>query len=424
MRKKLTPAFVRDVAPTSIQNEKDASEKEKKLGAHVVYWDTEQRGFGLLVLPSRQKRYIVQYRLAGRSTRMTFKPGLTLTEARKEAKAKLGEVAKGVDPMARRRRQEGAASNTLKAIAEEYFKREGDKLRSAEWRKAAFERLIYPALGARQIDTIKRSEIVRFLDKIEDERGPQMAHKALAFLSKLFNWHASRDDDFLTPIRRGMGRIKTKERARDRVLSDDELRAIWRAAEAAEGPFGRFIRFTLLTATRRNEAAMMERNEILPGGDWIIPAARMKTKQEHVVPLSPAARAILDAMPNVGRYVFTTSGRRPINGFSKLKAQFDAMVLAELRKQEPEATLPRWTLHDLRRTARSLMSRAGIHPDIAERCLAHTMAGVRGTYDRHAYRDEKALAFEKLAALVERIVNPADNVASLDERRAARKGVS
>lgn len=91
-----------------------------------------------------------------------------------------------------------------------------------------------------------------------------MAQTALAFLSKLFNWHASKDDDFVTPIRRGMGRTKTKETARDRVLSDDELRAIWRAAEATEGPFGRFIRFTLLTAARRSEAADMVREELLP----------------------------------------------------------------------------------------------------------------------------------------------------------------
>src|SRR5262249_25141570 len=140
---------------------------------------------------------------------------------RKEAKGKLGEVARGGYPMAERRRQEGG---TLKAIAEAYFKREGGKLRSVDARKATFRRLIYPALGPRQIDTIKRSEIVRFLDKVEDERGPQMAHAVLAFLSKLFNWHASRDDDFLTPIRRGMGRVKTKETARARVLNDDELR--------------------------------------------------------------------------------------------------------------------------------------------------------------------------------------------------------
>src|SRR5258706_15611348 len=158
MRQKLTPAFVRDAKPAA---------------TNQIYWDTELRGFGLLVLPSGQRRYVVQYRLAGRSTRMTFKPGLTLMEARKEAKAGLGAVAKGGDPLAERRRQEGAATNTFKAITEEYLKREGGKLRSADVRKATFERLVFPVLGSRQIDGIKRSEIVRLLDKIEDQNGPQ-----------------------------------------------------------------------------------------------------------------------------------------------------------------------------------------------------------------------------------------------------------
>jgi len=408
MRKKLTPAFVRDVTPASIQDDKDASENEKKSGAHVVIWDTEQRGFGLLVLPSSEKRYVVQYRAAGKSRRMTFKPGLRLSEARKEAKAVVGAVAKGGDPMAERRRQEGAATNTLKAIAEEYFKREGDKLRSAEWRKAAFERLIYPALGTRQIDTIKRSEIVRFLDKVEDERGPSMAHLALAFLSRVFNWHASRDDDFLSPIRRGMGRIKPSEHARERVLTDDELRAVWQAAEGTSGPFGHYVQFLLLTATRRNEAAGMKREE-LSNGDWVVPAERveggkgMKGKREHVVPLSPAAKAIVDGMPMLGPFVFTTSGRHPINGFSYYKRAFDKAC-----------GVTGWRLHDLRRTARSLMSRAGVNADVAERCLAHKIGGVRGVYDRYAYHAEKKHAFEALASSIAHIVNPpADNVVTL-----------
>jgi integrase len=391
----------------------------------VVYWDTEQRGLGLLVLPSGEKRYVIQYRAAGRSRRLTFKPGLTLTEARKEAKARLGDVARGKDPLAERRRQQGETTNTLKAITEEYLKREGGKLRSAGARKATFERLVFPVLGDRQIDSIKRSEIVRFLDKVEDERGPHMAQLSFAFLSKLMNWHASRDDDFLSPIRRGMGRIKPGEHARDRVLNDGELRVIWRAAESTPGPFGRYVRFLLLTATRRNEAADISRDE-LSSGDWIIPAERMKGKREHLVPLSSAAKVIIDRMPNFGKTssVFTTDGRGPIRGFTRFKAKLDDAVLAELRKRDPKAhPLPNWTLHDLRRTARSLMSRAGVNADVAERCLAHTIGGVRGVYDRYAYRDEKAHAFEALATLIDRIVNPpADNVTSLDERRA--RGVS
>jgi integrase len=402
MRQKLTPAFVRDAKPAD---------------TNQIYWDTEQRGFGLLILLSGQKRYVVQYRVAGRSTRMTFKPGLTLTEARKEAKAVLGAIAKGKDPLAERRRQESAATHTLEAITKEYFAREGKNLRSANHRLAAFERLIFPVLGSRQIDTIKRSEIVRLLDKIEDERGPSMAHVALGFLSRVFNWHASRDDDFLSPIRRGMGRIKPSEHARERVLTDDELRAVWRTAEATAGPFGHYVRFLLLTATRRDEASGMRRGE-MSNCDWIIPAERteggkgMKGKREHVVPLSLAAKAIVDDMPTLGPFVFTASGRHPISSFSYYKRALDKMC-----------GVTGWRLHDLRRTARSLMSRAGVNADIAERCLAHKIGGVRGTYDRYAYYDEKKHAFEALASIIDRIVNPpADNVMSLDERRA--RGVS
>jgi integrase len=129
-------------------------------------------------------------------------------------------------------------------------------------------------------------------------------------------------------------------------------------------------------------------------------------------------------MPQLGPHVFTTGGKTPICGFSKFKAALDAKVLAELRKQEPEATLPRWTLHDLRRTARSLMSRAGVNTDIAERCLAHVLGGVRGVYDRYAYYDEKKHAFEALAALVERIVNPpADNVVPMMRAQNQEPGV-
>lgn len=164
----------------------------------------------------------------------------------------------------------------------------------------------------------------------------------------------------------------------------------------------------------------MRRSEVV-GEEWAIPQERYKTGLELVLPLSPAARAVLDRVPKVGKsgFVFTTDGKRPISGFSKFKRTFDADMLVALRKQDPEVTMPRWTLHDLRRTARSLMSRAGVPSDHAERCLGHILPSVRGTYDRYEYMAEKKRAFEALAALVDRIINPPrDNVAPLDERRA------
>jgi integrase len=194
-----------------------------------------------------------------------------------------------------------------------------------------------------------------------------------------------------------MARTKPSERARDRILSDEELRAVWIQAES-NGVFGALVRFILLTASRRNEAAGLPWSEISEG-DWTLPAARNKTKVDLVRPLSQAGLAVLAERPRIGPYVFSTDGRTSVSGYSKFKRAFDKAL-----------PLPRWTLHDLRRTARSLMSKAGVPSDHAERCLGHVIGGIRGVYDRHEYRDEKARSFEALAAQIERIVSPQPNI--------------
>jgi integrase len=349
---------------------------------------------------------------------MHFRRGLSLEEARKQARGVIGAVAKDRDPLAERRKEDAEASNTLKSIAEEYLAREAGRLRSIDQRRACLERLIYPRFGSRQIDGIRRSEIVKLLDKIEDENGPAAADHTLAVLRRLFTWHAGRSDDFRSPIVRGMARTSPKERARQRVLTDDELRAVWKAAEASQSPFGFMVLFIVLTATRRNEAARLRREEI-SGTECLIPGSRHKGKRDFLLPLSSAALAVLAEVPVIGLHegrghVFTTDGERPISGFSKFKRAFDEAVLAARREYDANAKpMPRWTLHDLRRTARSLMSRAGVAPDHAERALAHVIPGIRGTYDLHEFRDEKRRAMEALAGQVERIINPQDNVIGL-----------
>jgi integrase len=401
MRCKLTPAF--------------AAKATTPPGAkRTTYWDAGMPGFGLMVTANGHRSYVVQYRATGRSKRMHLKGGLTLRAARREAKAILGAVAKGGDPLGERRNAARAESNTLNAIFEEYLTREGSRLRSIGERRAALERHVLPKLGARQIGTITRTEIVRLLDHIADKSGAPMADHVLAYLRRVMTWHTSRSEDFRSPIVRGMARTRPSQRRRQRTLSDDELRAVWRAAGASQSAFGYLVQFLLLTATRRTEAAAMKRGEVI-GADWIIPQERYKTGLELVIPLSTAAQGVFSAVPKIGKsgFVFTTDGRRPLGGFSKFKRNFDTKVVTELRKLNSEADLPRWTLHDLRRTARSLMSRADVPSDHAERCLGHVLPGVRGTYDRHEYLVEKRRAFEALAALIDRLVNPVDNVVAL-----------
>ena len=396
MNTKLTEAKIRNLKPSAVRQE---------------IADRFLPGFYCIVQPSGAISFAVRLRRpGGRTAKMTLGsyPVLTLAKARELGRGALIAAKGGDDPIEKRESKraaeeaaaEKATQNTLRAVAERYLDREGPKIRTARKRSAIFQRLVYPELGNRQISEIRRGEIVALLDRIEDNSGAPTAQNVLAALSRLFNWYASRDDEFRSPIVRGMARINKKERARDHVLTDDELRAVWAASEKRT-PFAALIRFLLLTAARRLEGACMGWEELNSAGDWLLPAARNKVRLDLLRPLSKAAQDILVSLPRLNPYVFTYGGG-PISGFSDLKNSFDK-----------ECKVADWTLHDLRRTARSLMSRAGVHPDIAERCLGHVISGVRSVYDRYRYRDEMLHAYEALAAQIERIVSPQENVISL-----------
>jgi integrase len=227
------------------------------------------------------------------------------------------------------------------------------------------------------------------LDRIEDESGPGAADTALAYTRRIFGWHEERHDDFRSPI----GKMKTRRTSsRERVLTDDEIRAVW----GVQGFWGDFSRLLLLTAARRTELAEMTRDEV-SGALWTIPGSRVKNGKEVARPLSRAAQQVLAAISTLDncRFVFTTDGRGPVTTFSTGKDLIDKVSGVE-----------GWTFHDLRRTARTLLSRAGVDADTAERCLGHAIGGVRGVYDRHKYEEQMKVAFEKLSNMIEQIVDP------------------
>jgi integrase len=381
----------------------------------------------VVVQPSGHKSFIVRYRspLDGKPAKLTLMAGISLAAARKEAADALYEVEKGHDPSTAKKTAKAkaatAAATTFRSVAERYLtlvakmRRDSDQvtftgnIRTAPRQLRDLERAIFPTLGHRPVVEIKRSEIVELLDEIDTESGPVAADRALALIRRIFNWYATRADNFLPPVVRGMARTKTKERARSRMLNDDELRAIWTTAGKTAPPFGPFVQFLLLTAARRAEAARMVRGELSEAG-WTLPASRNKTKVDLVRPLSAPAQSILANLPRVVdcEFVFT-AGSRPFNSFTRAKAAFDA-----------SCGVREWTLHDLRRTSRSLMSRAGVNSDHAERCLGHVIGGVRGTYDRHEFYDEKKRAYDALAALIERIANPpGGNITALRKNKQA-----
>jgi integrase len=246
------------------------------------------------------------------------------------------------------------------------------------------------------------------MDAIADDRGAAMRDRALAHIRRIMNWHESRVDNFRSPISRGM---MSKTRSRKRILSDEEIRDLWAGLEAtAKWPcFAPFVKSLLLCATRRNESARMHSTELY-GDVWTIPGERYKNKLDHVIPSSPAARKLICEKPSPKKsnswFIFSiTDGEKPFTSFGMAKEELDAAI-AKIRKREGREPMPNWRFHDLRRTARTLMTRAKVPGEHAERCLGHVMGGVEGIYNRYEYLDEKRAAFGALAAQVASILDP------------------
>jgi integrase len=376
----------------------------------TTIWDTALPRFAFRITCKGHRSYLVQYRNRNGIERgVTLSAALSVDEARKQARIVLGEVAKGNDPSAEKKKEKESARNSVKSIADLYFKLEGKRMRTLQYRIAIFERYIFPKFGARPIHSIRRNEIVRMLDEIEAERGPFASEHALTALRAFCNWYAIRDETFSSPFVRGMSRLtKDHLKGRDRVLSDEEIRAVWRAAEETSlsnntklaNAYGYLLRFILLTGSRRNEASDMTREELSADGSlWTVPKERYKTGVAHEVPLSRMAQELLKSVPVIGSagYVFTHNGKQPISGFTEMKKALDKRIVPPIA---------RYTHHDLRRTARTLMARAGVPFDIAERCIGHTQPELIRIYDQHPYIEEKRAAFEKLAALIGQIISP------------------
>lgn len=393
--------------------------------------DDELPGFVVRCLPSGKLSYGYRYTKDGHRRWLAIGMGIPPDVARKAAVIHAGEVALDRNPLTKRedRRRRAIEARSVDQMLDAFLKErvEGRQLRSQSEITSLLDRYVRPKLGNRPINEIKRSEVVAVLDGIADRpssrsrdgKSRRVADKVLGVLRSAFNWHATRDDEFRTPIVPGMARTSLKELTRDRILSDDEIRALWQALDVCKpAAYGRLVRLLLLSAARLDEMARLQRDEI-SSDELTVPAGRCKTKIDHAVPITPSMAALIGKPEDdAGEYVFSTDGGfSSFSGFSKAKRRLDELI-NEQRKKDGLKPIPGWRLHDLRRTARSLMSRAGVSTDIAERVLGHAMPGVRGVYDRHAYLAEKRHALERLGALLDTILTPpTNNVVSIGRRQ-------
>ena len=362
--------------------------------------DPELRGHYVRVEPSGAKYFWAAARDPNGKqvwARIGAADTMSIDDAREQARDILKRVRAGLPAVE-------VKGETFDVVANNWLKRhaEAQGLRSLYKIKLLLASHVRPVWGDREFVLLRRSDVVALLDEVEDGHSPRQADAVLTLIRSIMNWFATRHDDYQPPIVRGMMRQSPHARARARVLSDDELRAIWTASESA-GTFGAFVRLSLLTAQRQAKVIGMKWAEIA-GSEWTIPREPREKENAGVLVLPNAALAIIEAQPQLGDnpYVFAGRAARPIGGMSYGKALLDQA-----------SGVTGWRLHDLRRTARSLLSRAGVRSDIAERVMGHAIGGVEGIYDRHEYKAEKADALQRLAAVIDSIVYPRDNVTPL-----------
>ena len=396
------------------------------------------RGLYLIVQPSGAKSFVVRYRYAGRPRKLTLGafPALNLEAARDRGAKALRLAAEGRDPATEKQiakvdAKKAAAEairdqrDLFEIVAREFIERHAMKNnRKTTWRetarilgfRASLEQPtalvsvgsdVMGAWAGRKIQEITKRDVVTLLDTVRD-RAPVMANRNLAAIRKLFNWCLARDIIQVSPCT--LIEPPAPERSRDRVLSDDELRLVWKAADSEGWPFGPLVKLLVLTGQRLSEVGGMRWAELdFEDKLWTLPAERVKNAQRHEVPLSDEAISTLMALPRIKTtkgYVFTTSRDAAVSGFSRAKHRLDAAILNAL--SNGAITSEHWTFHDLRRTVASGMARLGIQLPVIEKVLNHSSGsfrGIVGVYQRHTFSDEKRKALDVWATFVQSTVS-------------------
>jgi integrase len=375
----------------------------------IYVWDPRLKGFGLRITPRGAQSFVFQYRVdGGPARRKTIGPvgsPWTPATARKEAERLLVQVYQGIDPVeAKREAKRKKETLNFRTYSERFV----ELYLKPNWRgtwgsaQSTINNVFIPSWGNRPVHEITRADIVKVLDEYSDR--PARRKEIHSLLRKLFNWATDRQDIEVSPLA-GMKAPKAVP-SRRRVLSDEEIVALWRATENSGWPWGPFVRMLILTMQRRQEVAEMDWSEIdLDARRWTLPADRAKNDQEHVIPLTSLALAELQLLgPKRKGLVFTTTGTTPVSGFFKGRAALHKDMIAYLKAKQIEdggdpdqVEVPNWRLHDIRRTGATHLQSLRVPVEVTESVLNHisgTRAGVAGIYNRYKYDDEKRTALD------------------------------
>lgn len=371
------------------------------------YHDTIAPGLVLRVTPAGARTWAIRYRHRGWLRRLTIgsADAISLAEARDRARDVLTEASRGADPA--QAKQDGRKAETFGDLATTYIDKHA-RPRKRSWKADdnLLRNKVLPKWRHRAIADITRQDVIRMVEGVAEAGAPVVANRVAALLSKVFAFALDRDLVTASPAvripRPGV------EQARDRVLSESELRDLWHAFDALEPSMAAFYKLRLVTAQRGGEVASMRWQDLdLAGKWWTIPSTGSKNKLAHRVPLSRMALDILrtvqpdDAKP----YDFVLAGAR-----------------GKRQQAEAAATFPvkNFRGHDLRRTAASLMVGAGVQRLVVGKVLNHVERSVTAVYDRHGYDEEKRAALDGWARTLTAIVTPTKPGKIVRFRKAAR----
>ncbi len=328
-----------------------------------------------IVQPTGARSWAVRYRSEGKSRKLTLSVApLDLAGARRAAATALRAIADGKDPALEKRRARALPPDRddVRTVVAEFLQTHVDKKTRPSSRRETrriLEKEVLPKWQHRRIQEITRRDVINLVDGVAGRGVPVMANRTFAAVRKLFGWCVEKDKLATSPCT-GI-KAPSEETQRDRVLTDGELKSIWKACEVQPWPFGRVVQLLILTGQRRDEVAEMHWSEVdFEKRVWTIPRERVKNNSAHEVPLSDSAVAILKSLPHVKskrELVFTVTGSTPVSGFSRFKERLEAAL--------PDS--PPWTLHDIRRTVATGMARLGISLPVIERLLNHRSGTIR-----------------------------------------------
>lgn len=392
------------------------------------YWD-EDSPLGVRISHNGTATFFVMARILEGGQRklkrinFAHAGAMSLTNARQRARDLKAMAKDGYDPRDTIQSEKNAQIEDSKLTFEDmrakflerYCRRELRNRSYIEYKRILESDDFKPWLK-KSIKHIGRKEIVELLDSLHDRDASVMANRYRSVLSKFMNWCADKGYIESAPPVPKPG----KEKARDRVLSESEILAIWTAANENNELFNIIVKLLLLTGQRRSEVLHMRWDELhdLTGNapHWIIPASRSKNGIAHTVPLSPQAVSLIQQIESIGgsKLCFTTTGNTPVSGISKMKSSLDKTVNVK-RQEDGQPKMPEWKLHDLRRTAASGMAAQNVPPHVIDKILNHSsgeISGVAAVYNRHAYDEEKRVALNHWGAYIERLTSEAgaDNV--------------